>query len=286
MVNHGIELTVNVDVMRRADVTWSINANFTKVKNKVTKLYQGQTINNSSYLIKEGAPLYAMIGYRYAGVNEANGNPMYYKADDRLIQGNISNQVYYYAGSKNDNTMTSTTTLTDDDKVILGTPTPTWYGGVTNSINYKNFSFEAFVRFSGGNKIDNSLERTLLNQKFKNNGVDILNRWTPANTITDVPKLWYGKESFINLSPSNRWVQSGDYVRLQTATLSYSMEKDLLKRIAGSYLSALRIYVTGQNLITLTKFKGLDPDLISETGSSGTSIPIIRSFSFGLNLGF
>ncbi|OQP57218.1 hypothetical protein A3860_11705 [Niastella vici] len=285
MVNHGIELTVSADVIKQSGLTWSVNANFTKVNNKVTKLYQGQTINGSSYLIKEGAPLYAMIGYRYAGVNEMNGNPMYYKADGRLIQGNISNQLYYYADSKTDNTMTSTTTLTDDDKAMLGSPTPTWYGGITNSLSYKNFSLDAFIRFSGGNKIDNSLERTLLNQKFKNNGVDILNRWTPTNTITDVPKLWYGKEAFINLSPGDRWVQSGDYLRLQTATLSYTLDKTAIRRIAG-YLSSLRVYVTGQNLVTLTRFKGLDPDLISETGASGTAIPIIRSFSFGVNLGF
>lgn len=288
MVNHGIEFTVNADLIKQGPLAWSVNANFTKVKNKVTKLYNGQTINGSSYLIKEGAPLYAMIGYRYAGVNEANGNPMYYKADGRLIQGNITNQLYYYADSKTDNTMTTTnsTTLTDDDKVVLGTPTPTWYGGIINTITYGNFSIDAFIRFSGGNKIDNSLERTLLNQKFKNNGTDILNRWTPTNTVTDVPKLWYGKESFINLSPSSRWVEKGDYIRLQTVTASYTLDKALIQRIAGNYLSSLRVYVTGQNLITLTKFKGLDPDLISETGSSGTSIPIIRSFSFGLNLGF
>lgn len=286
MVNNGIEFTVTADVIKQADFNWFINANFTKVKNKVTKLYQGQDINSGSYVIREGAPLYAMIGYRYAGVNEANGNPMYYKADDRLIQGNIANQVYYYAASKSDATLTNVTSLTDDDKAVLGTPTPTWYGGITNSFTYKNFSLEAFLRFSGGNKIDNSLERTLLNQKFKNNGETILNRWTPANTVTDVPKLWYGKEGFINLSPSSRWIQSGDYLRLQTVTLSYTLDKEAIQRVAGNLLTSVRVYVSGQNLLTWTKFKGLDPDLISEVGSSSTSIPIFRTYSFGLNVGF
>lgn len=286
MINQGFEITVTADAVRKKNFIWNVSANFTKVKNKVTKLYNGQSINNTTYLIQQGLPLYAMIGYRYAGVNEANGNPMYYKADGRLIQGDISSQTYYYANSKTDVTLSQSTTLTDADKAVLGNPTPTWYGGVTNSFTYKNFTLEAFVRFSGGNKIDNSLSRTLLNQKFKNNGVQILDRWTPEHTHTDVPKLWYGRESFINLSPSSRWIEKGDYVRLQNVSLGYNLPQALLMRITRGNISAFKVYVQGQNLLTRTKFTGLDPDLISETGTSGTSVPVIRSFSVGVNVGF
>lgn len=286
MVNDGFEISLGADVVKKKNFNWNVNANFTRVKNKVTRLYNGQALNNTSYRIAEGLPLYAMIGYRYAGVNETNGNPLYYKGDGRLIQGDIASQKYYFASSKQDVALTDATTLTDADKAVLGNPTPTWYGGVTNTFTYGNFSVEAFVRFSGGNSIDNSLSRTLLNQKFKNNGTEILNRWTPTHTQTDVPKLWYGRESFINLSPSSRWIEKGDYLRLQNLTFSYNLPKEVLAKMAKGYLSSFRVYVQGQNLLTATGFKGLDPDLISETGTSGTSIPVIRSFSVGLNVGF
>jgi TonB-dependent starch-binding outer membrane protein SusC len=286
MVNNGIEISITADAIRSKDFNWNVNANFTKVKNKVTQLYNGQSIVSSSSEIAVGKALNTLIGYRYAGVNEATGNPMYYKADGRLVQGNIADQKYYYATSKQDGTLGDATTLTDADKVELGSPTPTWYGGVTNTFTYKGFSLEAFLRFSGGNVIDNSLERSLLNQKFKNNGVDILNRWTPTNTKTDIPKLWYGRESFINLAPSSRWVESGDFLRLQTVTFSYTFNKKQIKSFAGGYFSTLRIYAQGQNLLTWTKFKGLDPDLISETGTSSSSVPTTRVLSLGLNIGF
>ncbi|BAV07811.1 TonB-linked outer membrane protein, SusC/RagA family [Filimonas lacunae] len=286
MQNNGFEVSVTADAIKKKDFNWNISANFTRVKNKVNTLYNGQSITSTSYVIKEGLPLYAMIGYRYAGVNKANGNPLYYKGDGRLIQGDIASQKYYYANSKEDVTLTDVTTLTDADKVVLGNPTPTWYGGLNNTFTYKNFSLETFIRFSGGNSIDNSQRRTLLNQKFKNNGVEILDRWTPTHTDTDVPKLWYGKESFINLSPSSRWVEKGDYVRLQNVTFAYALSKETLTRFARGYVSSLRVYVQGQNLFTKTSFKGLDPDLISETGTSGNSIPVIRSFSVGVNVGF
>jgi len=286
MVNRGFELSVTADAIRNENFSWNISANFSKVKNKVTSLYEGRAINGSTYLIAEGLPLYSRIGYRYAGVNEANGNPMYYKEDGRLVQGNIADQRYYYANSKQDGTLGEVTTMTDADKVSLGNPTPTWFGGLNNIFTYKNFSLETFLRFSGGNVIDNSQARTLLNQKFKNNGVEILNRWTPTNTITDIPKLSYGKEAFINLSPSDRWIESGDYLRLQTATFSYSFTKEWLKKITGGNLASAKVYVQGQNLLTWTKFSGLDPDLVTEAGSSGTSVPIFRTFSLGFNFGF
>jgi len=286
MVNNGIEVSITADAIRTRNFSWNINANFTKVKNKVTNLYEGKAIVSSSSEISVGLPLNTLIGYKYAGVNQATGNPMYYKADGRLVQGNIADQKYYYAVSKQDGTLGDVTTLTDADKVVLGNPNPTWYGGITNTFTYKGFALEAFLRFSGGNVIDNSLERTLLNQKFKNNGVDILDRWTPTNTITDVPKLWYGRESFINLSPSSRWIESGDFLKLQTVTFSYTFSNKQIAKITGGFLSSLKIYAQGQNLLTLTNFNGLDPDLISETGTSSTSIPTTRVLSLGFNIGF
>lgn len=286
MFNKGVEFTVGADAIQRSRFRWNINANFSKVKNEVTKLYGDEDLGGSSSLVQVGLPLNMMIGYDYAGVNKVNGNPMYYKADGRLVQGNIEDQLYYYAVSKEDGTLGEKTTLTDDDKIIFGNPSPTWYGGFINTFTYGRFSLEAFLRFSGGNKISDSQARSLLNQKFKNNGVEILDRWTPTNTDTDVPKLWYGKESFINLSPSNRWVTSGDYLRLQTATISYTFAKGDFRGPIGDFLSSARVYLQGQNIFTITKFKGIDPDIASESGSAGNSSPTIRSFSLGLNLSF
>ena len=290
MTNHGIELAVTADVIHQKQFTWNVIANYTNTKNKVKSLYQGKEINyTTSNLIREGLPLFTFYGFVYAGVNEATGNPMYYKGDGQLIQGNIADQKYYYAKSKDDGTLGATTTLVDQDKQLMGNPTPTWFGSITNTFTYKRFTLEAMVRYSGGNTILNStLRGTLLNQKFKNNGAAILDRWTPQHTQTDVPKLWYGSEGFINLTSyaTTRFLEKGDYLRLQNISLSYNVPDQQLKKITNGNIASARVFVQAQNVLTWTKYKGFDPDNITETGIDGNSIPPIRVVSIGLNVGF
>src|SRR6185369_2454587 len=138
---------------------------------------------------------------------------------------------YYGVVKPGDATLGPVSSLTASDRFIMGSPTPTWFGGFTNTLSYKGIGLEIFVRFSGGNKVFNASRSAMLaSQGFINNGKEILNRWTPTNTNTDVPKLYYGRDNVINLDGqlNSRYLENGDYLRLQNIMLFYVVKKSSL----------------------------------------------------------
>lgn len=298
MENRGIELGVDASVVRSKDFSWNVNVNFSSVQNKMKSLYSiGGTptefIPNGSYnIIRVGDPINIIHGYRFAGVNTANGYPMYYKADGRLVVRNVPNGAYYYIKDANDGTITSAnqTSMTFNDRTNLGQANPTWYGGFTNSLSYKDFGLDFMFRYSGGNKIMNiTRQEALLDQAFVNNGTEILQRWQKAGDVTTVPKLIYNQGNVINETglAISRFVESGDYLRLQNVILRYNVNASALSKITNGRVQSLRIYAQGQNLHVWTKYSGADPDNHTTAGLENPGLPPqIRTFSFGLNVGF
>ena len=292
MENHGIEISLNATVIKSKDITWDLGINYTHQDNKVLALYQNQDVPltggaaGTYNLLRVGENLNALYGYRSAGVNQLNGNPMYYKADNTLIQGNIADTKYYLVNT--DGSLGAASTLSGSDRTILGTPLLKYFGGINSSLKYKNFSFDMLWRYAGGNKIMNiTRQESLLNQGFLNNGTEILERWTSKGQQTNVPKIWYGRDNFTNLnsSASTRFVENGDYVRLDNLQLSYNIDGALIKRISNNNIRSFRFFVQGQNLILISKYKGVDPDNITEQGLDYNVTPPVRTISVGLNLG-
>jgi TonB-linked SusC/RagA family outer membrane protein len=296
-INKGIEIGLNVDLVKKKDFNWNINFNYTNIINKVTSLYpiSGTPAtditnpNSSPYnIIRVGQPIFALYGYRYAGVNAANGNPCYYKADNSLVQRNVATGNYYYLLSMNDPNIGVQTTLTSADKVVLGSVNPTYFGAFTNTFSYKEFSLEVMFRYSGGNKIMNvTRQEVLLNQKFANNGTEILNRWTKPGDITTTPKLYYANDAIINQNgeATSRFVEDGSFVKLQNIVLDYRFNKETLAHF-HDYIKSIRVFVQAQNVATWTKYKGPDPEGYSNLGVDATVSPAIRTFSAGFNIGF
>ncbi len=298
--NKGIELELNAEIFRKKEFSWNFNVNYSNIHNKITSLYPVggvpvQSINNGNYnVIKVGEPINIIWGYQSAGVNAANGNPMFYKADGSLIQLNLSRVTgvvgnFYYALDKNDPNLGVLTNLTATDKVKLGEAVPTFFGAFTNSFNYKGFGMDVMFRFSGGNRIMNyTRQEVIFNQSFQNNGTEILNRWTTPGQITDVPKLYYGQAANINQTASSlsRFVEKGDYIRLQNVVLSYTFDNALVDKRTRGYLKSAKFFVQGQNLYVWTKYKGADPDNISTLGLDAAVSPQVRNISMGFSVGF
>ncbi len=294
MENKGFEISIGGLLVNNGDFTWSFNANFTQSKNKVLSLYEGQDIvlpgpNNSTMnILRVGQPINALYGYMYAGVNSGNGNPMYYKADGTLIQGNIANTTYYTVIKEDDPTLGTQTTLATGDRQIMGNVIPTWFGGLSNTVSYKNFALDIFFRYSGGNKIFNiTRQQALSSQAFVNNGKEMLSRWTTPGQITQVPRLWIGRDNHNNLQSNGvtRFVEDGDYLRLQNVSFSYAFNSKKLESSTNGVVKSLKLFFNGQNLAVWTKYKGIDPDAYSELGIDNASVPMPRSFSVGLNMG-
>lgn len=288
MENKGFELTVSAQVLNTGGFSWDLDLNYTNVKNKVQSLPNGQDIIGGYNILREGQPINALFGYRFAGVNSGNGNPMYLKADGTLIQGNIANTTYYNVVKEGDPTLGAQTTLAGGDRVVLGSVLPTYFGGVNSTMRFKGFSLEMLWRYSGGNKIFNLTEQeALVNQSFQNNGTKILERWTTAGQQTTVPRLWYGRDNFTNLQQNavSRFVEDGDFVRLQNLQLSYGIDRNVLDRLTRGNVRSLRLFVQAQNMLLITKYTGIDPENISEGGIDNNTVPQPKIFSFGLSVG-
>lgn len=292
--NKGIELSIDVNVIKTNDFEWSVNANYTHVKNKIISLFTIGGVKTtelfpSNYNINRvGESINALYGYEYAGVNSGNGNPVYINKDGKYVQRNISNGTYYFANSLNDPMLGATTTLTTADKKILGSAQPTDFGAFTNSFTYKAFSLEVMFRYQTGNKIMNITRQEILaNQKFANSGKDLLNRWTTPGQVTDVPKLWYNADAIINQNgeATTRFIESGDFLRLQNVVFGYDLNAKKLQSASKNAIRSARFYVQAQNVFVWTKYKGIDPEAYSENGQDNSISPQVRNISVGVSLG-
>ena len=142
------------------------------------------------------------------------------------------------------------------------------------------------ARFSGGNNIFNVTRRELLNQDFYNNGTEILGRWQSASNPGDgwTPKLHGGRGNFINLNgqATSRFVEKGDFVKIDNITLGYSIDPGMLSSI---HLTKLRVYGVVQNAVMFTNYTGIDPEM-ENIGMDYNSVPRQRTISLGINATF
>lgn len=294
MENKGFEASIEYNIINKSDLKWTVNANFTSVKNKVLALPNNNAdivggtttdINiQPNIILRAGESLNSLYGFEYWGVNPANGNPVYYKADGSLVQGNIPNSSYYKFDPNNPSDISTASSLTTADKKILGSTVPTYYGGFSSSVTYKNLDFGFLFRFSGGNKIFNSTRRELMNQNFNNNSTEILGRWQSPSEPGDgwTPRLWAGGNTFVNQSSnaSSRFVEKGDFISLENVSLGYKLPKSILEKIN---VNSIRLFVQAQNMLLITKYKGLNPEM-ETLGVDLNGTPRAKVFSMGLNL--
>lgn len=296
--NNGLEFTVSGYIIDTNDFKWNASLNFSTQNNKVEKLVGGDDITGKYTIIREGESMNAIYGYRYAGVNMANGMPMYYKADGSIVQFDLFGS-YSYAkyDPANPTDMSQAASLSaTEDKVVLGSALPKWFGGFGNTFTYKDFDLGLFFRFSGGNKIMNATRQSMLNMDFQNKSTEILGRWQSVENPGNgkVPIIGVGDGAALNTEQesNSRFVENGDFLKLSNLSLGYTVPKKYLSKLG---VNKVRVYGQVQNVFTITKYKGLDPELytaLSETdfkdsfGVDWFAKPQQRIFSFGINVGF
>ncbi|GAB2847751.1 SusC/RagA family TonB-linked outer membrane protein [Hymenobacter ruber] len=265
--NRGLELALNGRVLD-GDFKLSVGGNISFNRNIITTLKDeiipgGNTLSR----VRQGEPIGVFWGKKYAGVDPDNGDALYYTAD----------------GSK-----TSVYANAVDQK--LGNPNPKYTGGVTLNMSYKGFDLSGLGQFTVGNDIYNGagIYQSVNGDFFDNQTIDQLNRWQKKGDITDIPQARFGEGN--GTGTSSRWIQDGSFFRLKNITLGYNLPADLVKK---GYLQSVRIYVTGQNLATFTKYTGYDPEVVSGLYNANTVLghdfytpPLAKTFLAGVNLGF
>ena len=297
--NNGVELSVNARVLERSGFTWDVNANFTTLKNEVIETFRNTAgdfaeVGRGSYSIQArvGQPMNVIYGFEWVGVNSANGFPIFRKGDGTLIQRNVANGVYrvYDPNNPSDVSVVASLSQADiadgGDRRILGQTLPKWYGGLTNNFAYKGFTLEVFMRFSGGNHVYNQTRQdVLLNQDFTNSGTDLLRSWTPENPNTDIPRLYINNNAQVNQTGEavSRFVEKGDFLRVQNIVLGYNLPKSILNNIADAKINSVRLFAQVQNAFTITGYSGLDPEL--GVGFDNNTNPLNRTYTFGINIG-
>lgn len=296
MYNQGYEFAVSFKAINNQNFTWDVSSNLTLSKNVVTGLVAGQDIVGGSstdtniapnIIIRQGESINSLYGYEYWGVNKANGNPVYYKANGTLVQGNLNNSNYYTFDPANPGAAMTTanlSSLTTADKKILGNTLPTYFGSVSSSMKYKNLDFGFMFRFSGGNKIFNSTRRELMNQNFNNNGTEILGRWQSIDNPGDgwTPRLYASSNTFTNLSgsASTRFVEKGDFISLDNITLGYTLPKSIMEKIG---VDNFRLFLQGQNIWLISDYKGINPEM-ETSGVDINGTPRSKVISMGINV--
>lgn len=287
--NSGFEMTVGGTIVSTRDWNWRSEFNFSTVSNTVKSLYGGTDIVDDYTIIREGESYRSLYGYDYYGVNASNGNPIWRKADGSLVQfDTFGSYDYAVYDPSNPSDVSNASSLGSNDRKILGSSMPTWFGGWNNTITYKDFDLNIFLRFSGGNKIMNaSRQSALMNLEFANNGTEILGRWVSPEQPGDgmTPRIGYGDDSvlFNDGFTDSHFVEKGNYLKLSNLTLGYTLPKSLLSTIN---ITKIRFYAQAQNLFTITGYSGLDPETNTRLGVDWNGMPQQRSFTFGANVTF
>lgn len=297
MRNRGFEFSVKATAIQKDKFTWTINANVTTLKNKVSSLgSDGSRILSTTGSLETtnvtqvGGSIGSIFAVPTAGVNPENGRRIFVKKDGSLVQYDHSAATSaarwtYVADGSNAPAVTQT-----DDGVAYGPTLPKWYGGFDNTFKYGNFDLGVFIQFSGGNYIYNGTQAGLRDMRFWNNSTDVLNRWTPENHNGTIPRVVYTDNVSNGSSfPISENVQKGDFARLRNITLGYTLNRSVLDRLK---IASCRIYAQVQNAALVTKYKGIDPE-ISTNGNTSTapgvdrnSVGQARTYTVGLNIGF
>jgi len=282
--NWGYEFSAEAILINKKDFRLTVDGNLSLVKNTVKALVDHQDIVNTYTIVRENESFQALFGYDYVGVNSSNGNPIYRKADGTMVQGNIPTSTYKVYTAANPSDISVAGSLLSSDRKILGSTIPTYFGSFGIKAEYHGFDFNVMFRYSGGNKVMNRTRMDMLNQKFQNNGAEILGRWQSTAVPGDgwTPRLWYAGDTFVNLTDntSTRWIEDGNFVKMQNLVLGYTLPKSVISKIG---IQNLRVFVQGQDLLILTKYKGIDPEMESG-GVDFNGTPRQRVVTFGLSL--
>jgi len=281
--NNGVELSVTTANVQGVRLGWrstlSVAHNRSKVLDLGTATQIIPTVRGGGFvegqatsIVKVGEPLGAIYGFKTTGLwqqgdqcyltNPADCTPGEYKIVDVNGDGKIDL----------------------NDRTIVGYADPKLYGGLSNSLSYGPFTLDVFMNFSYGNQVvDMSRVFNGLSTGFMNERADVLNRWTPQHTNTDIPRANFARPRRIY----SALVEDGSFLRLQTLTLGYQLPSRLLWGAKGG-----RMYVTGQNLWIATKYSGFDPEVNSmggdarQRGIDDGAYPRARVWNVGVDLTF
>jgi len=284
MTNKGVELELGYR-KQVGDLYVDVKANTSYLKNEITDLgsvefTKGANFQASSYELSRnavGQPIGSFYGFEVLGIFQNQGDINgYHDEMGNKIQPNAKPGDFKYADLNEDGK------IGPEDRTYIGDPTPTWSFGFNASARYKDFDMMIFGQGVAGNQVYNALRR--LDISAANWTTDALERWTGDGTSDTYPRLVSGDPNGNFSKPSSFYLTNGTYFRIKTVQLGYSLPKSILSKIG---IDNFRVYVSGNNLLTATKYSGFDPEIGG--GSYGIDrgvYPQARTYMLGVNVAF
>lgn len=261
MTNRGVEMALSADIFRTKDFVWSVSANISYNRNRIEELYNGvqeYELSNTNSRWVVGHPVSEFYINRYAGVNPANGDALWLDKD-----GNITNE------------------FRESDKVMTGKSfIAPWQGGFGTTVSWKGFSVNAQFSWVADRWVFNNdrffEESNGLYTGYNQSRRLLYDRWKKPGDMASIPR--WG----ITPQMDSRFLEDASFLRLKNLQIGYAFPQSWLKKT--KFLSAAKVYLQGQNLLTFTGFRGLDPE--SSANVYQAQYPMSRQYSFGLELSF
>ncbi len=278
MKNTGWEITLGYNSPQYGDFSWSGSLNLSQYKNELVTLNSRQKFIGGDSRLIPGQPMGVYYGYVCDGIFQnaaevANHATQTGAAPGRLIFRDLNGDGV----------------INDDDRCIIGDPNPDLSLGLNLKFNYRAFALDMFFAGDFGQDIQNHMKRQLYSMNYgnlaTNRGKDILNAWRPDNTGSDIPALSLTDDN--NESRfSTYYIENGSYMKMKYLKLSYKLPSKIIRKIGSSNLD---VYGQVENVFTITKYTGLDPEILP--GGYGSLVdngayPRPRTFTVGLNLQF
>ncbi len=299
--NKGVELVLNYQVVKTSELSISIGGNIAANQNKITKLYEGverigPTGSRFLNALKVGEPIGVFYGVEYAGANPANGDALFYMnriPADEEFTGDINEDgdpdiIIVPDGVYGDRYVTDVFNIAQGG--VLGNPTPKTIYGFNTNITFKGFELSVLFQGVSGNKVfDGAGAFMSANGRYEDNStIDQLDRWQNPGDITQIPQARLYTNN--GAQSSTRFLYDASYLRLKTLTFAYNVPNSLASKVS---LNSVRLYVTGQNLLTFTDYPGWDPEVNTDYLASNVNLgndfygaPQPKNITVGLKVGF
>ncbi|MBG6236273.1 TonB-linked SusC/RagA family outer membrane protein [Pedobacter sp. CAN_A7] len=279
LLNKGAEFNVTAKLVDKEDFQWNFGLNLSSYKNKITKLYgtvdaiynyggfTGVDIQRTGNLFLD-QPLNNIYTYKFDRIAQ--------EADMERIKDIDFGGHTIKPGDIIPVDINGDNKIDDADRVVVGKTDPKFYGGFSTNVVYKGISLNAVFNYNYGGKAINYLYEGMMGGTGEYAGhTDELDRWTPQNTATTIPRAYVGGSRY-SMGETDYAVQNASFLRMSAVTLAYNFSPQFVK---NAKMNNLRLYVTGSNLLTITKYKGYDPE-------GGDSYPTSKMIVLGLNVGF
>jgi TonB-linked SusC/RagA family outer membrane protein len=255
----GIDIDLNTVNVDTHGFQWTTNFNIAFTQNKLISLYNGLQFINTSRNYQVGQPLNTYWYFQYAGVNPADGRPLYLDKNQNLTYNPVT------ADNRN-----------------VGDSNPDFFGGFGNTFSYKGLSLDVLFQYQYGNESFIQAAQVLeaSGASTDNQLVSQLGRWTTPGQITSIPRAYDGFEP-LAYDPTNltsRYIQTASYIRLKQVSLAYKLPKAVNKKLG---LQGVTVFVQGLNLGTITNYRGQDPE---NTGNNLQAYPNAKTFTGGLTI--